>query len=197
MISCRTAEPTPSTSRDERNVGRDLVTRIQTGDRTAEHDAWQRYTPKLRRALSRYARCTHDVDDWVSATWEIALPKLRSGALTNAECCGAFLHGIARRVALGDLRKCTWLTYAGNWSQYEVPIDDTQTPEGIATRDQDITYVSMLIESMPIKRDRDLLRMRYLQDSTTGELSEILHLSGQQVSNTLWRARQRLLERAR
>ena len=115
---------------EELRTARELTHRIAANDPKAEAEAYVRYDKRLRGAVARYARCEADIDDWVSIAWLTALPKLRAGALDKPESLGGFLMSVTRRVAIGELRKCKWLSTSGDTAFLDQAAADAGDVEG-------------------------------------------------------------------
>jgi RNA polymerase sigma-70 factor (ECF subfamily) len=80
-----------------------LVVRCQAGDRAAFEELVALYQPRLRYFLARMVGDEHAADDLLQDVW---LTVYRGVArLTDPGAFAAWLYGIARHRALGELRK--------------------------------------------------------------------------------------------
>ncbi|MFK8017099.1 MAG: RNA polymerase sigma factor [Gammaproteobacteria bacterium] len=181
---------------NKKATSRALVKRIVAGDRSAETEAWTLYDGAMRKAAWWYANCEHDVNDRVSTSWEIALPKLRAGDLKNQDALSAYLCGIVRSVSLGEIRKRPWLTISGDTEHLEQALVDHRTPFDAVAGDQEMQSVVDLINDMSVPRDRDVIIMEYFQHDDRESMCEAYEVTPLQMSRWVSRARNRLRQRA-
>ncbi|MEM9388478.1 MAG: sigma-70 family RNA polymerase sigma factor [Pseudomonadota bacterium] len=172
-----------------------LVAAVAAGSRRAESEIYRRYNSSMQNSLRRYANNPMDGEDWLSASWVVALTKLRAGALRQPEALPGFLCGVARRVAAGELRRC-W-NHALRLPNEELETlaleDDTSS---VAAARELVEISERLVEDMPVPRDRELLRRCYLQDEDRESVAADLDLEATAFSKTLHRARKRLWAKA-
>lgn len=74
---------------------------------------------------------------------------------------------------------------------YHQPVDLTNNPEQIVTRQEDVQEIQQAIYSLPLKY-REVIVLRHLQDLSYIEISNILKLPSGTVKIRLYRAREQL-----
>lgn len=177
-------------------ISREIVRRIEKGDKHAETEIYTRFEETLRKMAWQYADCVHDVNDRVSMTWEIAIPKLRAGQLENKDALGAFLRGILRSVSLGELRKRPWLVHSGDTDMLEEAMVDNETPFDKVACEQALAMTMTMIDALPVERDREVILMEFFEEASREAMCEAYDVTGLQLSRWISRARRRLRESA-
>ncbi|MEM9226925.1 MAG: sigma-70 family RNA polymerase sigma factor [Verrucomicrobiota bacterium] len=175
---------------------RNLVKRIRAGDKLAESEAFSRYWWLMKQAVRRYTNCEDDLNDVLSITCLTALPKLRQGDLRNPEALDSYLCAIARNVALGELRKRSWLTVDSDRAHADQALVDMDTPEQVAHRTQLVEQALDLVRQIPVKRDRLVIEACAVLEREKQEVCTDLGLHRIQLARVLSRARKRLRGRA-
>ncbi len=183
--------------REPREPGsaRDLVERIEQGDRQAEEEAVERYSAGLRHLLLRLTRDPSQADDLHQETFRLAIEKLRSGgALEDPDKLASFLRGTARNLFLGGIRKAK---RQRETLDRDGPVDVStakESPLAEVLRDEEALLVRELLGQMRSERDRQILFRFYIGEEGRQRIREDLGLEPLQFNRVLHRSRQRFKE---
>ncbi|MEM9383948.1 MAG: sigma-70 family RNA polymerase sigma factor [Pseudomonadota bacterium] len=168
-----------------------LVDAVRNGCLRAETEIHRRYNGAMRRALSRYVDNPMDGEDWLNSAWVIALTKLREGKLREPKALPGFLCGIARRVALGELRQRWRQTLRIAPEELETTLADVDASDVVAGHEL-VELTQGLLEDLTVDRDRELLGRCFFLDEDRDTVAATLQLDASVFSKTLHRARKRL-----
>lgn len=170
-----------------------MVDRIRAGDGFAETELVTRFDRGVRAILRNVARNSALVEDLHQETMRILLERIREGAIRDPTQLGSFVASLARNLATQHFRKAqqTQSTGEGELERLVDPSPDAQ--EALAQRDQ-ANLVRQVLESLSMKRDRDVLRRFYLGQDDKDLLCAEYGLSSLQFNRVLHRARDRFRE---
>jgi len=176
-----------------------IVQGIRDGDTGAEADMVKRYSRGLGYLLARRIGDDERARDLLQDTFSIAIEKLREIKLDNPERLAGYLRGIAIRVALNAGRRRNREPYPmAIEAVAAIPDSEPRQFQHIA-REQTLSAVHTLLESMPVERDRELLLRFYVYDQDKQEISRALGLDSLHFNRVLFRAKGRfrkLLEKS-
>jgi len=151
----------------------------------------ERYSRGLRFLLARRIGDDERARDLLQETFCIAIEKLRNTDLDNPERLAGYLRGIAIRVALNAGRQ-------RNREPFSIDIEAVASIPDAEPRqfqqvsnDQTQAAVRKLLETMPVKRDRDLLIRFYVYDQDKDEICRALGLDSLHFNRVLFRAKGR------
>ncbi len=167
-----------------------LVAAVVSGDRTAEAELVEKYRPGLTYVLGRKIADQAVVDDLSQESLLIVIVRLRSRGLEQPEKLGAFVLGVARRLAKAHRRREA--RYANVPEVFDRAEDGSLSPPERAARSQEAKIVRDAIARLPVPRDRYVLTQRYLVDQDKSLLCAALGLDPQHFDRVLHRARTRL-----
>jgi RNA polymerase sigma factor (sigma-70 family) len=169
-----------------------LVTRVRRGERDSEDELVRLLAPGLKRAASRYCDNPADREDLIGEMWEVALPRLRQGALRDGELASAYLAGVLRRLAANTRRKSQRRRVLITAEVPDGAAITTETPECLASRYQQLLVICAAIAALPAPRDRQVLRALLLEQQPECRVAGRFGLTPSQFSKVASRARSRL-----
>lgn len=170
----------------------DLVAAIANGGRAAETALVNRYGPALQYVLLREVGDRDLAEDLYQETFLIVITRLRTRGLEEPDKLAGFLVGVARHLARAHRR--------GEKRRAAMPpvpediADSSPSPCECAIRAEEAKAVRAAIARLPVNRDRDLLRRRYLIEEDATISCDVLGLDSRQLNRTIHRARARLRE---
>lgn len=177
---------------EEQAVAASLVERVCDGDREAEIEIVRRYQRGLRFLLRRRTGNPDLADELVQETWIVAFQKLRGDGLDEPHKLAGYLCGIARNLAIGELRKEQRRQTAPNTDYVAAVADATPSPYEQLSRAEVCQHVRALIGGLNMARDREILLRFYVRDEDKDRICEDLGVDGTHFNRVLFRARQRL-----
>ncbi len=156
-----------------------------------ESEMVERYSRGLRYLLARRIGDDERARDLLQDTFLIALEKLREIKLDNPERLAGYLRGIAIRVALNAGRRRNREPYPMEIEAVAaIPDSEPRQFQHIA-KQQTLSAVHTLLESMPVERDRELLLRFYVYDQDKQEICGALGLDSLHFNRVLFRAKGR------
>jgi len=168
------------------------------GDKMAENQLFKYIYPKLKQALSHSVWDKSAVEDICHETLEIALRKLRQGAVKDSKRFFAFLLGISRNVLAKHLREKQ--KKLSQYSLEEAELSQTNRHH-VQHRQQPIheleeqvywRIIRSCMEKMHNQRDRDVLINFYIYGFKRDVLCKQLELNPEHLHRVLYRAKNRL-----
>ena len=169
----------------------DLISRIVGGEFGAEEEMCVRYGPELRCRVRPFVNRLEDIDDLVNNVWCVAIPKLRRGGLEQPERLVPFLSGIARRIAANDNRKTRRHNTHCETEMIERIASDEDEPSKHVASYQFVEEIARLLDELPARRDRDVLRGCFLEHRDRDAVRREFGLRAEHFSKVLSRARSR------
>lgn len=177
---------------NERQVAAALAARVAAGDARAESELIERYSRGLRFLLRRKTRDTELAEDLLQDTWAVALKKMRKKVLDEPERLSGFLSGIARHLALNELRKAGRQRTSVSTDIVNLIPDESSNPMRQASRAEVCRHVHVLLDELKQERDRQILERFYVKEQEKEEICEKIGVDGSHFNRVLYRARQRL-----
>jgi RNA polymerase sigma-70 factor (ECF subfamily) len=156
-----------------------------------ESEMVERYSRGLRYVLARQIGDDERARDLLQETFGIAIEKLRKEEIEKPERLAGYLRGIAVRVALNAGRR--WKREpAGldNSAIAAIPNNELRQFQHVASGETQ-SAVHKILQSMPVKRDRELLIRFYVHDQDKQEICRELGLSSLHFNRVLFRAKNR------
>lgn len=160
-----------------------LIAKAQD-DPSAFGPLYDRYVERIYAYVQREVRNTALAEDIVSITFEKALRNLPRYRWRGTSF-GAWLYQIARNEIRMHHRRRNWLTPLLERFQSTVNVEQH------VQRSQEGDAVSLALGRLS-GADQELLRLRYYEDLSNGEIAEVLHKSPGAVAVALHRALKRL-----
>ena len=181
---------------------KELVRRVQKGDRRAFDLLFTRYRHKLHALVGRYVRDLHEVDDVVQEAFVKAFQAL--GSYREDRPFETWFWRILTNATLDRLksrqRRARWQQPMpdGDEDVRWMPASDARTPEAVLVARETVRAVRQAIDDLPA-RQRLVLLLSHLDGRTSREVSQMTGISESTVRVHLHRAVHRLrraLERA-
>ena len=177
---------------EERAAATELTRRVQEGDSGAETEMVERYSRGLRFLLRRKTRDPELAEDLLQETWAVALERLRGDSIDDPARLAGFLSGVARHLALNELRKAGRQKTTANSTIVELIPDEDNNPIRQASRAEVCKHVQRLIGELGQQRDREILNSFYVLEQDKENICRKLGVDGTHFNRVLFRARQRL-----
>lgn len=157
-----------------------------------ESEMVARYSRGLGYLLVRRIGDDERARDLLQETFCIAIEKLRKEELTKPERLAGYLRGIAVRVAwnAGRCRKRE-PTGLDDLAISAIPHNECRQFQHVASGETQ-SAVRKILQSMPVKRDRELLTRFYVYDQDKQEICRELGLESLHFNRVLFRAKNRL-----
>lgn len=177
----------------------DLVRRLRDGDEEASEQLVRQHGGAMLQVLRRLLRCEDDAHD---ALQEAFLAAFRSIALFQGTArLGTWLHRIAVNAALMKLRRASRRNEVSieellpRWSDdghHAEPVAEwSQSADATAMTGETRARVRACIDQLP-DTWRTVLVLRDIEELSTAEAADLLHISENAVKIRLHRARQAL-----
>lgn len=177
---------------EERQAATVLVNRIGRGDPQAETEMVERYSRGLRYLLRRKTRDPELAEDLLQETWAVALQRLRGPSIDNPGRLAGFLCGVARHLALNEVRKAARQKTSPGSDILDLIPDDQPSPVRNASRAEICRHVRKLLGDLSQERDRQILNLFYVREQDKETICRKLDVDGSHFNRVLFRARQRL-----
>lgn len=172
-----------------------LCRHAQAGDMRAEARLLERIRPPLKRMLEHIVWDKTEVDDLLHDTLELALRKLRAGAIRQPEQFYQFACGVGRNLLIRNLRQKQRLTGLVSFEQISERVlatRDSSGPVECLIRHESAARLRALIRRLPRARDRRVLIGHRLEGLSPARMARELGLKEAHFYRVLYRARQRL-----
>jgi RNA polymerase sigma-70 factor (ECF subfamily) len=168
-----------------------LVDKIRNGERAAEAELYRRYQSGVLYLLKRRCGDVMQAQDLRQETFRVVLERLRNQGLEQPHQLARFIHRVAENLFIGEIRKVQRRqTYADTDSLASVP-DGQLHALDLLSREDTAQSTRQLLDELSIDRDRELLRLYYLEEYEKSEICEHLSLSPAHFDRVLYRAKQR------
>lgn len=172
-----------------------LVLAIAAGDRDAERAFIERYRRGVRALVVRACRPGDAVvDDLVQDVLMTVLARLRQGALQDANALPAYLQATIAHACSAEYRRRRMRGEGQTAEPLEALADSGPAPAETVHREHLHWALRELVASLPVARDRAVLRGFYLEERERDELCAALGIEPSHFRRVLHRARERLRE---
>ena len=179
---------------DEIEAAIRIVEGIRDGNGDAETELVQRYSRGLRYLILKKTGDEELASDLLQETFIIAIRKLREQTLENPQRLAGYLRGIAIRVAQNARRRRSKEQFLSDSDFLEsIPDHDRRQFEYVSAEETKAA-VHELLDSMPVKRDRELLLRYYVYEEEKPEICRSLGLDSLHFNRVLYRAKNRFRE---
>jgi RNA polymerase sigma-70 factor (ECF subfamily) len=170
---------------------RELAMRIQAGERMAESELVERYRRGVSIIIGRIVADSSLSDDLCQETFRLVLEKVRRGDLREPEKLSGFVCGVARNLAIEQVRQPRRMQPL----EEGLPLPDPkQDPLDELLAQEQIKAVRQVLEEMKEPRDREILRRFYLMEDEKESLCVEFGISSLHFNRVLYRARERFRE---
>lgn len=180
-----------TTKDSEHEIAAALVERVRGCDSQAEIEIVGRYQRGLRFLLRRRVGNVDLADELLQDTWILAFRKIREGGLEEPAKLAGYLCGIARNLAIGELRKLRRRRTEADADYVANVADDSPSPFQQLSRAEVCQLVREIIGELKVARDREILLRFYVRDEDKDRICEDLGIDGVHFNRVLFRARQR------
>ena len=175
----------------------ELAARIRSGDRQAEEQLLARFTLGVRVLLRRHAgNAAIAIDDLAQDVLSAVLEQLRKGAIREA----AALPGYVRTSALHRLHAELRSHQQTAQSHEAIDGDDPRLVAANAAPGDELDaarkarQVRELLASLPVERDREVLKRFYLLEESCETICAALEIDADHFRRVIHRARTRFRE---
>jgi len=167
---------------------------VKDGNGEAETELVQRYSRGLRYLIIRKTGDEELAADLLQETLVIAIRKLREQPLENPQRLAGYLRGIAIRVVLNARRRQRREPHSTDTAVLEsIPDHGRRQFEYVAAQETKAAVLELL-DSMSVKRDREVLLRYYVYEEEKSEICRTLGLDSLHFNRVLYRAKQRFRE---
>lgn len=178
----------------EHQFAADLAARIAQGDAAAEHALVERYGRGLRCLLWQITRDVELAADLYQETFLLVLEKLRASKIEQPARLAGYMCGIARRLVIGDSRKKVRRATNPDSEHIATVADDGAGPFAQVSDEQIAYNVRRLLDELPMERDRQILKMFYLEETEKTEICKVLEITAEHFNRVIFRAKGRFRE---
>lgn len=165
-----------------------IVAGILAGRKQCEEQLAARFLPGLVLMLKNRTRDYSQAEDLAQETLVTVILRLRRTGIEKPHHLDRFMYQTAKFVHLGWLRK---LSNRNELTGLEVEETTTSDIETDRMREEKAEQVRMIIETLPVERDRAILFRYYVNDEPKKEICEALDLSSELFDRVIHRARTR------
>jgi len=169
-----------------------IVANIRRGDRPMEVVFFQRYYAGVKRHLARYIHNTSHAEDIAHDALLTVLLRLRNKSIEQPQFLDRFVYQTAK------FSYYSWLRRPANQPGLFEPLAEHQNPmdtEQQFLRAEQRRLLLVLIGTLRVERDREILRRAYIHDETKLATCEALALTTSHFDRIIFRARERLKHR--
>jgi len=169
-----------------------IVANIRRGDRPMEAVFFQRYYAGVKRHLARYIHNTSHAEDIAHDALLTVLLRLRNKSIEQPQFLDRFVYQTAK------FSYYSWLRRPANQPGLFEPLAEHQNPmdtEQQFLRAEQRRLLLVLIGTLRVERDREILRRAYIHDETKLATCEALALTKSHFDRIIFRARERLKHR--
>lgn len=189
--TCVDHRPLPKDLTGERaSTPATMVSRIRRGDKRAEAEFCRRYYGPVLRLLRRYTRDAARAEDITHEVLIKVLVRLRISGIDRPECLDRFVLQTAKFSWLGWLRQSDNQVELHESMEEKVELQDDTERALVSQERRDI--MALLIDSLRVPRDRELLYRCYLCDESKQSICDALRLTATHFDRVISRARKRL-----
>lgn len=168
-----------------------LVERIASGDRTAEQNLYERYWRWLVAILHKETRDSHLAQDLAQDAFIVVLKAARGGGINQPDAITSFLRNTARNLLIDYKRKTKRRATVIDTDIAERVRDDQRPYSARISEQQQKTLLIELLNELK-ERDKNVLRLRYLEDMSKLEVCCKLRMKPRDFDRIVSRARQKL-----
>jgi RNA polymerase sigma-70 factor (ECF subfamily) len=169
-----------------------LVSRILSGDATAEAEVVDRYKRGITVILMRAAGQRSIAEDLLQDTFRLTLEKIRRGDLREPERLSGFICNIARNLATAHFRRASRQETLEQQAPLTTDASDDPLQNVLAA--EKAAIVRRVLDELRSPRDREVLYRFYLADQDKEQICLQLGLSSLHFNRVLFRARERYKE---
>ena len=166
-----------------------IVANIRRGDRPMEAVFFQRYYAGVKRHLARYIRNTSHAEDIAHDALLTVLLRLRSKGIEQPQLLDRFVYQTAKFSYFNWLRRPA--NQPGLFEPLAEHLDPMDTEQHFLSAEQR-RLLLVLIGTLQVERDREILSRAYIHNETKLATCEALALTTSHFDRIIFRARERL-----
>lgn len=175
-------------------LGNEFIARIAQGERAAENEFVTQYFRGIHVLVRRHTRPGDpQVDDIVQDVLRNVLEKLRAGALRDPAALPAYVLQAVVFAASAEYRRRKRRGDVGSETAKDA-VDSGPGPEDVDAADRRARAVQQLLLEMKVPRDREVLRLFYLEERARDEVCGLLGIEVTHFNRVTHRARERFRE---
>jgi RNA polymerase sigma factor (sigma-70 family) len=186
-LSCEPPIHSPHVAWQFHSFDQDYLRRLASGDAVVEHHFSSYFGDLLWIKLRARIRSSQLIEDIRQETLLRVLRIVRKAGVEHPERFGAFVCGVCSNVMMELLRG--EMRHAGSASEFE-PADARVDLEALLVNQQRRQRVDRILEELP-ERDRELLRMFFLDECDKSEICKRLKVREDYLRVLLHRAKLR------
>lgn len=167
-----------------------LAVRIRAGDRVAEHELGAHYTRAIRAIVRRHCRPGEpQVEDIAQDILADILKRLREGAIDDPRALPHYLQISIRNACTAWYKREQRLQPE---SEEAIDTDRHSDPVDLNQHRQRQHWIRALLDELPMRRDRELLRRFYLLEESRESVCAALGIDIHHFHRVVHRARERM-----
>jgi len=172
----------------------DLVSRIRAGERQAEVELVERYSPLVKVIIRRKVSDTTVADDLYQEIFWTVLEKIRRGGVREPERLSGFVCGVARNHVMHHFRRMARHEISTEPEEAALLLHTAsdQLKELLQKEKED--FVRQVLKEMPNERDVQVLIRFYIAEEEKERICADLGLTSLHFNLVLHRARARYKE---
>jgi RNA polymerase sigma-70 factor (ECF subfamily) len=172
-------------------IDSELAARVARGDRQAETTFVRRHQRAVTLVLQTRVQPDR-VHDLTQETFIVVIARMRDNGIHDPTRIGGFLRQTAINLANSERRKQQRQRTDNDNDSIEVVVDEALSPAESLEFDQLVTFITQLMDELPMERDRDLLQRYLVIGEDKMALCREYGLSSEHFDRVLHRARVRL-----
>ncbi len=168
-----------------------IVAAIYQGDRNAEEALVRKYGRALSYILDRRTGDKERAADLQQETFLIVIQKLRNKPLEDPSKLAAYLQSTAVNLYIGEIRKESRRKTSPDSTLIDAIARSTEDVYQDLLRQQAGSATRQMLDELNNERDREILKLYYLDDKDKTEICDELDLSHRHFDRVISRARLR------
>lgn len=168
-----------------------IVAAIHQGDRKAEAVLLERFYRKVLYILRKRTRDDESARDLCQEAFRITIERLRREPLAEPEKLAAFIHSIATKLNISDVRKAERRQTYPDSDMLELVPDQRAGQDVELDRQRAAIAVRLLLAELSNERDQMILQRFYIDERDKEEICAELALDHRHFDKVISRARTR------
>jgi RNA polymerase sigma-70 factor (ECF subfamily) len=173
---------------------RQLVLRIQAGERNAEAELVTRYCNGVAIIIRRIAKDPFVTDDLCQETFRLVIEKVRRGEVREPEKFSGYICSLARNLAIDHARSVRTTQTLEETESSPALFDPAPDPLKTLLEKEKVRAIRQVLAELTASRDREILHRFYISEEDKEEICADLGLSSIHFNRVLYRARERFKE---
>lgn len=173
---------------------RQLVLRIQAGERNAEAELVTRYGNGVAIIIRRIAKDPSVTDDLCQETFRLVIEKVRRGEVREPERFSGYICSLARNLAIDHARSVRTTQTLEESESNPALFDPAPDPLKTLLEKEKAKAIRQVLTELTASRDREILHRFYIAEEDKEQICANLGLSSIHFNRVLYRARERFKE---